>query len=170
MIRLASIARLSSLALAAVLLFSTAANAEESRGPLPALPKAKGEQCVEDTDFMRRNHMDLLKHQRDETMHKGIRTTKHSLSECINCHVTPGPDSQPVRIDSRDHFCNSCHSYAGITIDCFQCHNSQPTGDARFHPLVSDKMRMAKEAHTAVHSAEMLNQMVKAQAGEGEAR
>jgi hypothetical protein len=84
--------------------------------------------------------------------------------------VTPGPDNQPVRVDSRDHFCNSCHSYAGITIDCFQCHNSQPTGDARFHPLASDKMRMAKEAHAAVNSAEMLNQIAKAQAGEGEAR
>lgn len=170
MIRLAKLARFSSLAIAAVLLCSTTARAEEGRVPLPVQPKAKGEQCVEDTQFMRRNHMDLLKHQRDETMHKGVRTTKHSLAECINCHVTPGPDNKPVRIDSREHFCNSCHSYAGVKIDCFQCHNTQPTGNAPFHPLVSDKMRAAKDAHETGASGEMLNQMVNAHAGEGEAR
>jgi len=50
--------------------------------PKPDIPKGKGDQCVEDTDFMRRNHMELILHQRDETMHRGVRPKKHSLKEC----------------------------------------------------------------------------------------
>lgn len=102
---------------------------------LPAVPQGKGETCVEPTDVMRRDHMKLLMHQRDETMHEGIRTKKYSLKECIECHVQPGPDGQVARIDSPDHFCNSCHSYAAVKIDCFDCHADRPVADVRFHPL-----------------------------------
>ena len=52
---------------------------KSGRVPVPIIPVAQGENCVEDTDFMRRNHMSLLKHQRDETMHEGIRSKQHSL-------------------------------------------------------------------------------------------
>ena len=41
---------------------------------------------------MRRNHMELIKHQRDATVHDGIRGTKHSLAGCIDCHVVPRAD------------------------------------------------------------------------------
>lgn len=94
------------------------------------LPKAKAEagaeQCVEPIDVMRREHMMMIKHQRDATMHQGIRTTKHSLVECINCHVTPDADGNYPSIKSEKHFCSSCHAYAAINIDCFQCHASKP--------------------------------------------
>ncbi|MGD2056814.1 MAG: sulfur reduction protein DsrJ, partial [Gammaproteobacteria bacterium] len=40
--------------------------------------------CVEPTEEMRRNHMEYILHQRDETMHRGIRTKQYSLEECIN--------------------------------------------------------------------------------------
>jgi len=32
----------------------------------------------------------------------------------------------------------SCHSYAAVKIDCFECHAAQPKaqGAAAFHPLV----------------------------------
>jgi predicted CXXCH cytochrome family protein len=94
--------------------------------PLPEIPRAMGENCVEDTDFMRRNHMDMLKHQRDETMLKGVRTEQYSLKECLNCHVVKGVDSKPVTSASPQHFCRSCHDYAAVSIDCFQCHASRP--------------------------------------------
>ncbi len=94
--------------------------------PFPDIPKGQGEACVEDTDFMRRNHMSLLLHQRDDTMRKGIRTTQHSLKECLDCHAVPGPDSIPVTVDDPKHFCRSCHDYAAVKIDCFQCHASRP--------------------------------------------
>lgn len=94
--------------------------------PQPDIPKGQGEQCVADTDFMRRNHMTLLQHQRDETMHKGIRSKEHSLKECVACHAVAGPDAMPVTVASEKHFCRSCHDYAAVKIDCFQCHASRP--------------------------------------------
>jgi predicted CXXCH cytochrome family protein len=94
--------------------------------PYPDIPKGQGETCVEDTDFMRRNHMSLLMHQRDDTMRKGIRSEQHSLKECLDCHAVPGSDSIPVTVEDPKHFCRSCHDYAAVKIDCFQCHASRP--------------------------------------------
>ncbi|BBF94390.1 hypothetical protein [Blastochloris tepida] len=111
------------------------------RTPRPNPPKAQGEACVRDTDFMRRNHMTLLMHQRDDTVHRGVRTkelgtkdpgTKDSgtkdlsLSGCISCHAAPGTDGQPVSYADPGHFCRACHSYAAVSIDCFECHASRP--------------------------------------------
>jgi hypothetical protein len=100
--------------------------ADGGRVPVPAIPMGQGENCVEDTGFMRRNHMSLLDHQRDKTMHEGIRSKQHSLKECISCHVVTGPDAMPVTVSSPQHFCRSCHDYAAVNIDCFQCHASRP--------------------------------------------
>jgi hypothetical protein len=81
---------------------------------------------VEDVDFMRRNHMRVLMHKRDQTMREGIRNKQYSLRECLACHVVEGADAMPVSIASPDHFCRSCHDYAAVSIDCFQCHASRP--------------------------------------------
>ncbi len=94
--------------------------------PQGGIPQGKSQRCVEETGFMRRNHMELLKHQRDQTMYKGIRTTRHSLRECVSCHAVLGSDGRPVTIASSEHFCNSCHTYAAVTPDCFMCHASTP--------------------------------------------
>ncbi len=97
--------------------------------PLPHIPEAKAENCVEDTAYMRRNHMELLKHQRDDTMRHGVRTTKYSLKGCLKCHAVKGEDNLPVSITSPKHFCNSCHGYAAVHVDCFECHASALTDD-----------------------------------------
>ena len=118
------------LVLVLVGLTSLACAAEEQSatngGLLPVIPMGQGDSCVEDTDFMRRNHMDLLKHQRDETMKEGIRDKPYSLKECLSCHAVNGPDAIPVTVSSPQHFCRSCHDYAAVSIDCFQCHASRP--------------------------------------------
>lgn len=104
-----------------------AVQAEEGRRVfVPAPPKGKGESCVADTDFMRRYHMTVLNHQRDDTVHEGIRTKQFSLKECIECHAVNGPDARPVTVQSPQHFCRSCHDYAAVKIDCFECHASRP--------------------------------------------
>lgn len=82
---------------------------------------AKGDKCVEPTDIMRRNHMDFILHQRDKTMRRGIRTSKHSLKECINCHADPKTNS----VLGEDGFCAGCHQYTAVSIDCFSCHNDK---------------------------------------------
>jgi predicted CXXCH cytochrome family protein len=109
-------------------LFSLAAVAG---APKPDIPEAiKGKQCVEETGFMRKNHMELLLHQRDETVHEGVRTKKHSLKNCFTCHVVKGSDGQPVTVKDPRHFCRECHDYAAVKIDCFQCHQSVPSSEA----------------------------------------
>jgi hypothetical protein len=101
--------------------------ADSSRVPKPVIEAGKGEQCVESTDFMRRNHMELLKHQRDATTHQGIRTRNHSLNGCIECHASRKNNSV---VGSDQNFCQSCHSYAAVKLDCFECHASKPKASA----------------------------------------
>ncbi len=107
--------------------------AEDSGVPYPEITKGKGESCVVETDFMRRNHMNLLTHQRDETLREGIRTTRFSLKSCVACHAVPGPDGTPVGADDPRFFCTACHEYTAVRIDCFECHASRPeaAGQAR---------------------------------------
>jgi len=92
----------------------------------PEIAKGKAENCVAEKNFMRRNHMDLLQHDRDKTVHDGDRNIKHSLKQCINCHVVEAEDGKAVSASNSKHFCRSCHDYAAVSIDCFQCHNSKP--------------------------------------------
>jgi hypothetical protein len=71
---------------------------------------------------MRRNHMEMLKHQRDRTVHLGIRGAPHSLAGCIECHANRSDGSV---LGSDRHFCQGCHSYAAVRLDCFECHSSR---------------------------------------------
>jgi hypothetical protein len=122
MARLANWLRLAALGVASTVMVATtypvAAGVD-----LPKLEKGKGEKCVEDTQFMRKNHMDLLKHQRDETMRKGIRTTKHSLKKCVECHASEKTGSVAA---TKEDFCAACHSYASVKLDCWDCHATKP--------------------------------------------
>ena len=90
------------------------------------VPTPKGEACIAPISEMRTDHMSMLLHKRDQTVHQGIRTKKASLTECINCHVTPGQDGHVARIDSEKHFCSSCHVAASVRLDCFECHADRP--------------------------------------------
>lgn len=109
------------LAAAALLASSPArpADAPASRVPKPAITTPAGEKCVEDAATMRRMHMTFIRHQRDRTVHEGIRTTRHSLANCVDCHASR---SSGRVTGSKDAFCESCHRYAGVTLDCFECH------------------------------------------------
>ena len=93
-------------------------------GLAPTIERAlKGERCVEDNATMRRDHMRFLRHQRDATVHLGIRGAKYSLKGCIDCHA--GAQTGSVAAAPGD-FCVACHSYAAVKIDCFECHASKP--------------------------------------------
>ena len=108
----------------------------QGRGLQPLVEKAQGGQCVEDPAFMRRNHMTLLKHQRDDTLHGGVRTGKYSLKACVACHASQ--TSQSVSAEKGD-FCQTCHAYAAVKIDCFGCHASKPPAKGT-QPVVSQKL------------------------------
>ncbi|MHB9100456.1 MAG: hypothetical protein ACYC2E_02905 [Sulfuricella sp.] len=125
-------AALSALLLAGVMP-ATAADEHGAHSGHKVIAKA-GTTCVRDEDYMRRNHMKILLHQRDLTVHKGIRTTKDSLVDCIECHVNPKTNSVA---SSKEDFCMGCHSYAAVKPDCFECHSDKPkSAEGAPHPLV----------------------------------
>lgn len=84
----------------------------------PTIRIASEGTCIAPTDEMRRDHMDMLKHQRDRTLRHGIRGEKASLNECIACHASKSTGS----VLGKDAFCESCHAYAAVKLDCWDCH------------------------------------------------
>jgi hypothetical protein len=93
-----------------------------SRVPKPVLAAPAGGPCVEDTATMRRSHMYLVRHQRDRTVRDGVRSTRHSLANCVACHA--GKETGRVT-GSSDAFCEGCHRYAAVRLDCFECHSDR---------------------------------------------
>lgn len=83
--------------------------------------------CVAPTPFMRRSHFELIKHQRDITVHQGIRATDDSLAGCIDCHAARDTHGQFVPVNAQGQFCAGCHEYTGVQFDCFSCHATTPT-------------------------------------------
>jgi predicted CXXCH cytochrome family protein len=108
------------LVLLAVLLSLPALAAE------PSLPKASSGPCIADSATMRRDHPDMLKHQRDETLRQGIRGGKASLKDCVACHATHDTAGKWVPVNAPGQFCQSCHAYVAAAPDCFSCHATTP--------------------------------------------
>ena len=115
--------------LVALLCLSNIASAAESNGSvagsygMPKLDIGKGGHCVAPPEWMRINHMKVLFKQRDETVHQGIRAGgKYSLENCVECHASLRDNSVIGRPDS---FCEGCHRYEAVKIDCFECHSSK---------------------------------------------
>lgn len=75
--------------------------------------------CVAPPAEMRRQHMSMLQHQRDRTLRLGERGARVSLNACVNCHASKTTGS--VAASPKD-FCESCHAYVGVKLDCFECH------------------------------------------------
>ena len=82
--------------------------------------------CVAPTPFMRRNHYELIKHQREITVVEGIRKTDNSLAGCVACHSSKDTHGNFVPINEEKQFCTNCHQYTGVMINCFSCHAATP--------------------------------------------
>ncbi len=83
--------------------------------------------CVRPTDWMRRNHMELIEHQRDLTVRQGVRVQKDSLANCIDCHARHDDKGQPVPVTAKGEFCQGCHGFVAAKPSCFQCHSTVPS-------------------------------------------
>lgn len=105
----AAIVVLPSVAMASGSAASEQTHSSYAGGP-PQLQKAKGESCIRPTEWMRRNHMDFLKHRRAQTVREGLRIRSESLLKCAECH------------QSHEQFCDQCHGYVSAAPDCFECH------------------------------------------------
>jgi hypothetical protein len=98
------------------------ARADEVPAPDLELP-ATATQCVEDTQYMRASHMELLNEWRDRVVRRGEHTYTSSLSgetfeisltgTCLQCH------------ENKETFCDSCHDYADVEPTCWNCHVEQ---------------------------------------------
>jgi len=92
--------------------------------------KASGmDACVAPSEEMRRYHMLYLKHDRVETVRKGVRGLKYSLSDCVDCHAAEDEKGGYQPVDAEGQFCDSCHNVTAVTLACFQCHRTTPEGD-----------------------------------------
>ena len=87
----------------------------------PKFKIERGEACVAPVEEMRRDHMKMLLHQRDRTMRQGVRAPRFSLKGCVDCHASQKTGS----VLGKEGFCSSCHEYAAVKIDCFECHTPQ---------------------------------------------
>ncbi len=105
------------LGLAAVAFWATAGTTA------PAVERATAGPCVAEPAVMRRDHMEMLRHQRDRTVHRGERGAPASLQACVGCHA--GAKTGSVAASEGD-FCVACHRYAAVQVDCFECHSSRP--------------------------------------------
>jgi hypothetical protein len=114
----------SALILAASLAVWAAPVAAEVARPVIAVAPDQGS-CLAPPEEMRRRHMDMLKHQRDRTLRDGERGARISLNGCIACHA--GKESGSVAA-SRQDFCESCHAYVAVKLDCFECHQPKSGG------------------------------------------
>jgi len=85
----------------------------------PVINSMQNKKCVEDTAFMRADHMKMLKTWRDEAVREGHREytakdgrkyEKSLTGTCIQCH------------SNKEQFCDRCHNYVGAKPTCFSCH------------------------------------------------
>lgn len=71
--------------------------------------------CVDETDYMRVNHMQLLKEERVNYVRQAQKDPKHSIRGCFTCH-------------DYDYFCKECHSQQGVQPTCMNqtggCHST----------------------------------------------
>lgn len=128
-----------------------AAAADSGRTPRPTISIEKKGECVAPVDEMRRNHMLMLQHDRDTTVHQGIRKVRASLKGCVDCHASSKTGSV---IASKDDFCASCHAYAGVKLDCFGCHAASP------------KNAPARQGRDGPSTADLLASMLRGGGGE----
>lgn len=139
MARLAKWIRLATLVCSAALFTCGTQTAVASSGvPKADYAKANHERCLEDNSVMVRKHPDYLKHQRDETMHHGIRTSKYSLKKCMDCHAEK--DATGKSTGKTD--CDTCHAYAAVKLDCWDCHAKKNVTPRQGKPLQSQPSPM----------------------------
>ncbi len=135
-----------------IMLSGMTAQAGGDIAPKVPIDRTKGE-CVLPGDQMRREHMKILVHRRDDTMYQGIRGGKAAFSACLNCHMVKDDAGKPVTIESPRHFCRVCHDFAAVKVDCWSCHKSVPDDAGNINALKGAD----KEAEKASMFARLMN-------------
>lgn len=120
----------------------------------PVIQQLSDKECVESPEYMRQNHMQLLLQWRDAKVRDGQTVYINSKGKaydislegtCLKCHNDkPVVDSvasnsakpnvsasnaatMNLTSDGSNQFCFSCHNYASVKPNCWNCH-SDPRG------------------------------------------
>ncbi len=89
------------------------------RSDPPDLPDVPPGRCVEERSYMRAHHAELLNEWRRKVVREGGNVYTSSSGEkivmsltgtCLGCHT------------NRETFCDTCHDYANVRPDCWDCH------------------------------------------------
>ncbi len=101
-------------------LWYNALSAAPPDAPQLQLPTNGSTQCVEETEFMRSSHMELLDQWRDTVVRDDVRSYVSQLSgktytmsltdTCLDCHA------------KKEQFCDACHTYSAVDPYCWTCH------------------------------------------------
>jgi hypothetical protein len=87
----------------------------------PTIERMDEKHCVESSEYMRAEHMQMLDQWRDAVVREGKthyvsasgQPFEMSLDDgCLKCH------------SNRDEFCDSCHDYASVEVYCWDCHDA----------------------------------------------
>lgn len=113
----------------------------------------KLDKCVRDTPFMRRNHFELIKHQRDITVHEGIRKTDDSLHGCVSCHARKDAQGKYVPVNAPGEFCAECHEEVAVELPCFSCHSAVPQQTAAANGGQAMNAEMFEKIHAGIAQA-----------------
>ena len=88
----------------------------------PEIQALEVKKCIEETDYMRAKHMELLADWKVEVVREGNRiyVAKDGREylmcveqTCLYCH------------SNKSEFCDACHKYAGVKPNCWSCHNEK---------------------------------------------
>ena len=86
--------------------------------PDVALPEGT---CIESRDYMVANHMNLLNQWRDALVRNGEKTYTASDGTVYDISLTK-TCMQAGCHESRQEFCDKCHTYADVDPYCWDCH------------------------------------------------
>ncbi|WP_434510682.1 sulfate reduction electron transfer complex DsrMKJOP subunit DsrJ [Desulfitobacterium sp. AusDCA] len=116
----------------------------------PVIQQLSDKECVEPAEYMRQNHMQLLLQWRDAKVRDGQSVYINSKGKaydislegtCLKCHddktvsdsVTsnaakpnvsaPNAATTNLTSDGSNQFCFSCHNYASVKPNCWNCHS-----------------------------------------------
>lgn len=87
--------------------------------PPSPVPPTNATSCIEPVEWMIANHPDLLNSLRNQVVRQGKATFVSSSGKtyevsfpgtCFSCH------------QSRQAFCEQCHNYVDVHLNCWECH------------------------------------------------
>ncbi|WP_028307544.1 sulfate reduction electron transfer complex DsrMKJOP subunit DsrJ [Desulfitibacter alkalitolerans] len=99
--------------------FGKSAAAPEVSLDTPAIQALADKNCIEDVEFMRANHMQLLSDWKVSVVREGNRVyvsesgREYAMSlqnTCLECH------------SNKEQFCDACHTFVDVIPNCWTCH------------------------------------------------